>query len=114
MQWEDMDTAHTMARVQERAYYLWSNEGRPSGKDLKHWLQAEREIFMEKKQELAENRLGPRPSAEAELISIKIRPVSGSGEAPDSYPELGDIDEVTKFQKTLLAHDDFMLVLHDS
>jgi hypothetical protein len=30
--------------VRERAYRIWENEGRPHGRDLDHWLQAEREV----------------------------------------------------------------------
>jgi Protein of unknown function (DUF2934) len=31
-------------RVQERAYTIWEGEGRPDGRDLAHWFQAEVEI----------------------------------------------------------------------
>lgn len=30
--------------VQERAYHIWENEGRPHGRDFEHWLQAEQEL----------------------------------------------------------------------
>lgn len=30
--------------VRGRAYSIWEAEGRPAGKDLEHWLQAEREV----------------------------------------------------------------------
>ena len=30
--------------VRERAYRIWETEGKPHGRDLEHWLQAEREI----------------------------------------------------------------------
>lgn len=30
--------------ISRRAYELWEQEGRPEGSDLRHWLQAEREI----------------------------------------------------------------------
>lgn len=30
--------------VRERAYLIWETEGRPDGRDLEHWLQAEREV----------------------------------------------------------------------
>jgi hypothetical protein len=112
---EDMDTPYKIARVQERAYYLWLNEGRPKGRDLRHWLQAEREVFIEEKRELAEKHLGPRPSSEAELMSIKIRPISGSDEGSDSYPELvGDLNDIRNLQESLLGRDDLMLVLHET
>jgi hypothetical protein len=31
-------------RIQQRAYELWENEGRPQGREHAHWQQAEREI----------------------------------------------------------------------
>jgi len=31
-------------QVEERAYALWEGEGRPDGRHLDHWLQAEAEI----------------------------------------------------------------------
>ena len=34
-------------RVQERAYDIWQNTGRPEGKSVEHWLQAEAEITAE-------------------------------------------------------------------
>lgn len=34
-------------RVRGRAYSIWEAEGRPAGKDLEHWLQAEREAAEE-------------------------------------------------------------------
>ena len=30
--------------IQRRAYELWESEGRPTGRDQAHWLQAESEI----------------------------------------------------------------------
>jgi hypothetical protein len=30
--------------ISRRAYELWEQEGRPEGSDLRHWLQAEREL----------------------------------------------------------------------
>ncbi|WP_103174715.1 DUF2934 domain-containing protein [Paracoccus sp. SY] len=34
-------------RIQERAYSIWEQEGRPPGRDAQHWGQAEREIDVE-------------------------------------------------------------------
>jgi DUF2934 family protein len=30
--------------IRERSYQLWEQEGRPDGRHLDHWLQAEREV----------------------------------------------------------------------
>jgi len=32
--------------VRERAYRIWEREGRPDGRDLDHWLEAEREVLV--------------------------------------------------------------------
>jgi hypothetical protein len=32
------------AEIARRAYSLWEQEGRPTGKDLDHWLRAEADI----------------------------------------------------------------------
>ena len=34
-------------RVRERAYEIWQRAGRPEGKSVEHWLQAEAEIGAE-------------------------------------------------------------------
>jgi len=31
-------------QIRERAYQIWEREGRPHGKSVEHWLQAEAEI----------------------------------------------------------------------
>ena len=31
-------------QIRERAYRIWEREGRPEGRSLEHWLQAEVEI----------------------------------------------------------------------
>lgn len=31
-------------RIRERAYVIWERAGRPEGKQVEHWLQAEAEI----------------------------------------------------------------------
>ena len=36
---EDRDT-----QIRERAHELWEQAGRPEGKAVEHWLQAEREL----------------------------------------------------------------------
>ena len=34
-------------QIRERAYLIWVNEGRPHGRELDHWLRAERELEQE-------------------------------------------------------------------
>jgi hypothetical protein len=38
-------TADRNARIQERAYHLWLEEGRPYGRHDEHWHRAERELI---------------------------------------------------------------------
>lgn len=33
-----------LERIRRRAYELWEKEGRPEGRELAHWVQAEQEI----------------------------------------------------------------------
>lgn len=39
-----MKPDHT-AEIAKRAYALWDQEGRPMGRDIDHWLQAEAEVM---------------------------------------------------------------------
>ena len=32
-------------RIRERSYAIWEARGRPEGKELEHWLEAERELL---------------------------------------------------------------------
>jgi len=34
-----------LRRIRERSYQLWEQEGRPEGRQLDHWLQAEQELL---------------------------------------------------------------------
>ncbi len=36
--------AETLESIRRRAYALWEQDGRPEGRELSHWLQAEHEI----------------------------------------------------------------------
>jgi hypothetical protein len=36
-----------LQRIRERAYQLWEEEGRPEGRDVDHWLNAEHELLNE-------------------------------------------------------------------
>jgi hypothetical protein len=39
-----MSDSDLNAQIRERAYHIWENEGRPAGRQLSHWLQAEAEL----------------------------------------------------------------------
>ena len=36
-----------LQRIRERSYQIWEHEGRPEGRHLDHWLQAEHELIAE-------------------------------------------------------------------
>lgn len=38
------DAAEQIERIKQRAYEIWEAEGRPDGKNMEHWAQAEGEI----------------------------------------------------------------------
>jgi Protein of unknown function (DUF2934) len=37
-------TIDILQRIRQRSYQLWEQEGRPEGRHLDHWLQAEQEL----------------------------------------------------------------------
>ena len=39
-----MTAIDILQRIRERSYQLWEQEGRPAGRHLAHWLQAEQEL----------------------------------------------------------------------
>ncbi len=40
-------TPDHQGEIAKRAYRIWEGEGRPSGRDLDHWLRAEAEVHAE-------------------------------------------------------------------
>jgi hypothetical protein len=42
-----MPTPQDSRRIQLRAYQIWEQEGRPHGRELEHWRQAEQQIEVE-------------------------------------------------------------------
>jgi len=39
-----MTSTDIYERIRQRAYSLWERDGRPHGRQMAHWLQAEREL----------------------------------------------------------------------
>jgi hypothetical protein len=63
--------------IQERAYHIWENEGRPHGRDFEHWLKAEQELAS------PQNRRKPRASrAKASGEAVKKRAATTRTRAP--------------------------------
>jgi hypothetical protein len=48
-----MTSSRHEVRIHERAYQIWERAGRPEGKAVEHWLQAQAEIAADE-QELSE------------------------------------------------------------
>jgi DUF2934 family protein len=42
-----MNPTEDEARIRERAYKIWINEGQPEGREAEHWERAAREIDQE-------------------------------------------------------------------
>jgi Protein of unknown function (DUF2934) len=55
-------------RVRERAYFIWIEDGRPSGHDQEHWRIAEDEIAIEE-DALKPGERGPLPNPFEQLTS---------------------------------------------
>ena len=42
-----MATHEDLRRIQQRAYQIWEQEGRPEGRAVEHWRQAEQQLEVE-------------------------------------------------------------------
>ena len=38
---------HDQRRIEARAYQIWEDEGRPDGRDLDHWREAQQQLEVE-------------------------------------------------------------------
>jgi hypothetical protein len=52
-------TVDRAAKIGERAYQLWESEGRPHGRAVDHWLQAEAELEIDAVPQAASGGLRP-------------------------------------------------------
>ena len=68
-------------RIRERAYELWEREGRPQGRDLEHWVQAERETLS--------GSAGLDRAGEGTAGSFRDTGPRQAGDAPGGGPERG-------------------------
>jgi hypothetical protein len=55
----------TRQQIEERAHAIWESEGRPHGRNLDHWLQAEAEIAAVAGRPETPRRAGRRSTAAA-------------------------------------------------
>jgi len=83
-------TPEREARIRERAYYLWEEDGRPEGRDAEFWERARELIGME---ENADAALRPNPmtqAAPAEKPIEEAQVQENYGELPSRFTDQGD------------------------
>ncbi len=51
--------------IRMRAYHIWEREGRPDGRDLEHWIQAQLELTAEVVPTQAQRNPAPSPPQQA-------------------------------------------------
>jgi len=73
-------TADRNARIEERAYHIWLEEGRPHGRHDEHWRRAERELIEE------ENRLREDPAKSQSADEVKVDQPAVRSRARSSRP----------------------------
>ena len=61
-------------QVEARAYALWESEGKPQGRDLDHWLQAEAEIMGARETASSVNLPNPTASLQAARRKPRVHP----------------------------------------
>lgn len=65
----------THEEISQRARQIWEREGRPEGRDVEHWLQAEEELRRESQgSESARETVSSQPRA---TVSITAAPLAG-------------------------------------
>jgi Protein of unknown function (DUF2934) len=77
-------------RISEYAYHLWVQEGRPHGRDIEHWLQAERELS--NRSDIDGNQTGetasdPHGISAAEKYNREVRESVASGKSEQAAHE---------------------------
>ena len=64
-------------KIAKRAYCIWEGEGRPSGKELDHWLRAEAEVKAERPEPASELSVAaPRAERAAAVPAKTQRPAA--------------------------------------
>jgi hypothetical protein len=71
-------TAFEISTISARAYSIWEREGRPDGRALNHWLQAEAELIGTPRVEdaLALEASDPEPVATVKTVAAETRGAS--------------------------------------
>ncbi len=83
-------TPEREARIRERAYRLWEEDGRPDGRETEFWERAEELIGME---ENADAALLPNPATDptrAEKPTEEAEIQANYGEFPDRFTDQGN------------------------
>jgi hypothetical protein len=75
-----MDSPISHEQIALRAHHLWEERGRPEGRDLEHWLEAERQLRRESNQGRGRGGPGQR---EPDLVEAEKR-LDGLTEPPPS------------------------------
>jgi hypothetical protein len=63
-------TTSTQAEIEICAYYLWEKNGRPTGRDREHWIQAETQLTAIRSQAVGES----MPAAVAKPARSALKP----------------------------------------
>ena len=77
-------------RIHEYAYYLWEKAGRPEGRELEHWLDAERELNEQgdgDRNQTQETASDPHGIHAAEKYNQEVQQSAGSGKSERAAQE---------------------------
>lgn len=83
-------TPEREARIRERAYHLWEEDGRPEGRDAEFWERAKELIGMEENSDatLLPNPMTEPTHAEGPVAEAEIQ--ENYGEFPSRFTDQGD------------------------
>jgi Protein of unknown function (DUF2934) len=88
-----MSSNHEEQAIRERAYLIWEHEGRPKGRDIANWLEAETEIRQQY------NDVGGRVRSWADVLAAaSIRDWAHSGETVTTGSSSGNNKDEDQLQ----------------
>ena len=95
-------------KLRERAYEHWKNDGEHHGRDIEHWLQAEREIYAQP--DATSSREVPPTPHNNRRVATEPKGPSGQGK---SRPHHGDKPGTTGERANVAKTDTDFTVLPD-
>ncbi|MBW2234657.1 MAG: DUF2934 domain-containing protein [Deltaproteobacteria bacterium] len=87
---------NTPAQLEERAYHIWERAGRPHGRALEHWLQAQTEVNVDAPAEKPKRRTRKAASSKAKTTRGKTGTARAKAASAKAEPAKAKPKKVAK------------------